>query len=625
MSDRTWKIVRQLTGWRALKVLIYLTFGMVTGCFGPQTMHHDIQEYNKEALSSEKEMLLFNIGELHDNLPPHFMMLSSIAQTRSFSAGGSFQWSQALDALAPTTAIANMVNNAIGSRTTTTTTSAKEVGSTWEAGPFTAATAESPTFQFVPLQGQDFATRFESSLTDKLTLFLEDREQYATDAEKEAIVLLFAQSLALSHGDHDKCKPGFYVNRNRYPQDQNPETHYYNDFSACVKEIVESADYYNVVDSGYPVPTKASDEPKSSDVVTALQQNLEWTKNGDTFKLIKPFRIPAWFDYDPEFVAPPEKPDPSPLPVFWIADKDDVDWEAQQYMLPKGYQWKVYKFNKNYDKSDNVYALVPDGYELARDDQTGNLKLDENGNYVLKKSGKLGPHLAYGTVTSGSQTITNIAKFVITDLGRSITGKGIPPGTTIVWLDAAANTAMMSVNATDSSGDIISVGDADQFSYGDKVVSDIWPSPQNYFYVELRKGEVGDATAKEACHGKPYKYDYNNDMVCGYFKIGNLLQVMQRLADAACDSKDPQLIENSCPESIFGIGPIVPSWADSRASYTGTEGKEWIWVPAHDPETNRDAAERDRTAFFTLYKLFQTSLVNTSSLVSGSIPITIGK
>jgi hypothetical protein len=50
MSDQTRKIVRQATGWptgwRGLKGLLSLVLVGLTGCFGPPTMHYDIQEYN---------------------------------------------------------------------------------------------------------------------------------------------------------------------------------------------------------------------------------------------------------------------------------------------------------------------------------------------------------------------------------------------------------------------------------------------------------------------------------------------------------------------------------------------------------------------------------------------------
>ena len=154
-------------------------------------MHYDIQDYNKAAVSSEKEMLLFNIGALYYRQPPHFMMLSTISQSRTFSAMAGFQWTNP---------------------------------ASWQV-PFTEEAIENPTIQFVPIQGGDFVQRFESRLTDKLTLLLEDRRatlfaSEQNEQDKELITLL-AQSVTLLHGgaDTSKCNrwyhsDGTYVNNN---------------------------------------------------------------------------------------------------------------------------------------------------------------------------------------------------------------------------------------------------------------------------------------------------------------------------------------------------------------------------------------------------------------------------
>jgi len=82
-----------------LKCLLLVTVLAFTGCFGATAMHTDIQEYNKQIIFSEQEMLLYNIGRLQYHLPPHFMMLASIAQTREFSTSAAFQWSQIFTAI----------------------------------------------------------------------------------------------------------------------------------------------------------------------------------------------------------------------------------------------------------------------------------------------------------------------------------------------------------------------------------------------------------------------------------------------------------------------------------------------------------------------------------------------
>jgi hypothetical protein len=671
-------------------------------------MHYDIQEYNKQIVSSEQQMLLYNVGRLNRELPPHFMMLSSVSQTRMFSGSLSFQWTQMLNALMPSTTIIN------ATKMTTRTTTAANVaeGGAWEAGPFAAGTIENPTITFVPIQGQDFYNRFESPLTNQFSLFVEDLSDFAPREQLAELVNLFAESLDLTHGDSGACKRGRYFNRPQVPQDlkfPNPDPYYYSsDFSPCVKEITNTPILdRELIDGHHKIPTKTSEDPKALDVVTALGAGYEWAKFDDKFALTNPVKIHAWFDYVPNFVeAPGSKPKPNePLPPIWSQD-EPPDGKELVYFSPKGYQWKVYKVNKNksYGKSDRKYALVPDGYDLVRD-ENGVLRTDQQGEFIPRK---LATHLASGTRTvnhlaSGTRTkddpvITRTDGILAEDVGCGIAGSGIPPNTTIVAVDPVKKTATMSDQAIRNSSDDMTVGDVAQsssvitrtdgilaedvgsgiagmgipsgttivavdpikktatisnrarrcstesmsvgdlgqfsyadFSYADDVVQDLWPAPYDDVYVELRKNgtdnagrAVDDAAAKRLCFSKPDNLD-QTDLVCGYFKIGNLLGIMQRLAVMACRYDDPKEIEKNCEQSTFGIGPLVPLWADTSASFTYADGSESVWVPAHDPNTDPDLAERDRRMFFLLYKLYQMSLVDTTKLVTGAPPITISK
>jgi hypothetical protein len=601
MRDKATKLVAPAKVWRRLRAPVVLVLMALAGCFGPPTMHYDIQEYNKQVVSSEQEMLLYNIGRLNRDLPPHFMMLSSVSQTRMFSAGLSFQWIQALSALNPATTIVNK------SKTISTTSSNIATGSTWQAGPFTAGTVENPTITFVPIQGQDFALRFETPLTEKFRLFLEDRDWFATDSEIESMVLLFAQSLDLSHGDSDKCPRGLYVNRGPDPQDVHPdETHYYDALSACVKEIVErppGSELNSVlIDGHHPVPTKTSEDPKAADVVAALSANYEWNKGGKNFALTTPVRIPGWLDYDPDFnPQQPPGPDLDPV-VLYRRNLKPIDLV---YETPKGFTWTP--------DGKGGFVLLPDGYGL-----------NHNG-----RPAKLGK-----------------CEAVTCSPGNTCTGKCETGRCDAGYCGPGECTPNKCEPAECYSGECDS--DKTRLLYSDKIVDNVWPVTQNYFYVELRRNNnhqsqfanVYNKTAEEACFGGSKSSSEKNNIVCGYFKIGNFLQIMQRLASAACTTKDPDQVEKYCPESIFGVGPDVPSWAEASAPFTyrtreSGEQKEWAWVPAHNPQTERelvmndpkhlDLAKRDREAFFNLYKLYQMSLVDTSKLVTGAPPITISK
>jgi hypothetical protein len=534
MRNKGTKLVAPAMGWRKLRTLVGLVLVALTGCFGPRAMRYDIQEYNKQTVSSEQKMLLFNIGRLNQDMPPHFMMLATVSQSRTFTGTAGFKWSNP---------------------------------ATWSV-PFTATDTESPTIQFVPVQGQDFANRFESPLTDKFTLFLEDRRWYATALEQEEMVLFFVQSLVLSHGDNDQCKMGngLYVNRLSDPRDIHPgDTQYYSQLSTCVKEIVHSRSNYVLIDGSHQVPTIDSIAPLGADIVSALGAGYKWTGGDGKYQLTIPIRVPAWLDYTPKIVAPQEPSPPlnEPVPPVFTLPSNPRWPELTYFYVPKDYKPRVYLLSTHgAGSAQNVNVLVPDGYRLARD-ANGDLITDNRGHYVAEKE-------------------------------RSV-------------------------------GDVNSF---DRFSYSDEVISNVWPVTQNYFYLELRKNgtrppahPITDETAKRDCFANPGA-DPDNGIVCGYFKIGNLLEIMRRLADMACTSKDPA--DLSCSPSNFGIGYKVPIWAVTWASFTNPDGiEEYAWVPAHNPETQPELAERDRNAFFTLYKLYQMSLVNTSQLVSGAPSITI--
>jgi hypothetical protein len=588
-----------------LRALIGLVLLALTGCFGAEAMHYDIQEYNKQVVSSEKEMLLYNIAALHKGQPPHFMMLATISQSRTFMGSAGFNWANP---------------------------------ATWSV-PFTATNTESPTIQFVPIQGQDFANRFESPMTDKFVLFSEDRAWIKTTGETEDLVKLFAQSLYLLHGEAGgPCS--FGLNEN----DGSTE------FSKCVHEIVEGYRVYTMIDGSHPVPTIDSIAPLGADIVTALGAGYKWTAPDGKYQLTTPSRIPAWLDYEPKFVAhaeqasppdgpvPPVRAVPPVPPVFTLPS--NPDWtELTYFYVPKDYKPKVYPFSTHSPGSAlYVNVLVPEGYGLARE-ESGDLKKDSHGNYVAEKE-RVIAHTATGQRSTGSPIITVTGNIYLQDVGSRIAGDGIRDDAKIVAINSLAGTATMSDVASRDSDTPMRVGDVDRlydrFSYADEVVDFVWPITQQYFYVELRKnrtrsggGLITDATAERDCHNDDPKTDTDNGVVCGFFKIGNLLQIMQRLANMACPYQDPESIKTRCKESIFGIADNlrrIPPWAENSAPYQGLTGRltgPYVYVPAHDPKVDRDRAERDSKTFFDLYKLYQMSLVNTSQLVTGAPSITI--
>jgi hypothetical protein len=368
------------------------------------------------------------------------------------------------------------------------------------------------------------------------------------------------------------------------------KTYDYSDLSACVKEIVEQPNLYSVlIDGHHPVPTKGSADPSATDVTTALAANYEWTQKGKDYKLTTPIRIPAWLDYNPDFDEHAQPEDLSLDPVLIHQDSPPKAVDLV-YRTPKGYTWKQYT-----DEEDRLsYALVPEGYTI----RDGELK-------KLDKCGAVECEL--GTCEGGK--CSQEGKCV----GDKCKAKECESGTC--------------------------EGDQTKLLYSDEIVDGVWPVPQDYFYIELRKNydpehlpkdddpehrgipPVYNTTAEKVCFGRPDADEKNNDVVCGYLKIGNLLQIMQRLATLVCT---PAKNNGRCDdENIFAVGPrsSVPAWAE-RKTQIGTN--QYIWEPAHDPKTDLSGV-KDQQMFSYLYKLYQMSLVDTSKLVTGAPPITISK
>lgn len=242
-------------------MLTSLTLALLTtaeGCFsvGAQYAKVDLDSYNRQSLQAEQQMLLFNIGLLRYNESPHFMMLSTVQQTRSVQASASFQWTHLWNSLLiPLNAFPGAVENN-GAVTTNGT-------NTYTVGPFAASDNENPTLTLTPIQGQDFANRFESPLSDKLSYFLEDQRWFTPQSDFQETMSLFAESLYIQNGDNQCQTGGLYVNdrsptKASYPTPPEPpnsfnisavqerphsqaKTHYYVAFHNCLKQILDKA------------------------------------------------------------------------------------------------------------------------------------------------------------------------------------------------------------------------------------------------------------------------------------------------------------------------------------------------------------------------------------------------
>ena len=109
----------------ALTVLVALS-----GCLGPPSLHQAVLGYDRTVGRIKWEMLLLNVARLHDGLPAHFTVTSSIAATFDYraSVGGGFVYNDTPGVFSPSFSIGGSV-------------------------------AENPTLSIVPMQGREFIER----------------------------------------------------------------------------------------------------------------------------------------------------------------------------------------------------------------------------------------------------------------------------------------------------------------------------------------------------------------------------------------------------------------------------------------------------------------------------------
>ena len=126
--------------------LVALTFA---GCFplGQFALRPTVIDYDWSYQDTEADLLLLNVARINLGEPPHFTILTGINNTVSATASISalFDWSAGVK---------------------------PPKGNVYQLGPFGASATESPLFNLVPIQGQDFFNHFESPLTDKFAYFM---------------------------------------------------------------------------------------------------------------------------------------------------------------------------------------------------------------------------------------------------------------------------------------------------------------------------------------------------------------------------------------------------------------------------------------------------------------------
>lgn len=126
--------------WRALiPTAVALMLG---ACVGPPSLHQSVLGYDTTISRLEREMLLLNIARVHNELPTHFTVTTSIAATFDYRANAG---------------VVGALQNP-GANTYT-----------FSLG---ASAAENPTLSIVPIQGEEFTRRILTPMDETRFQFL---------------------------------------------------------------------------------------------------------------------------------------------------------------------------------------------------------------------------------------------------------------------------------------------------------------------------------------------------------------------------------------------------------------------------------------------------------------------
>jgi hypothetical protein len=225
------------------KSLSFLPLILLAGCLGP-ALRHASTDYSEVYADSVNRQLLLNLARLSQNEPPYFIQIGTISSAFSFTASGALTPGVART-MHPGGAPAAVAQNGI------------TLGSSLSAG-----ATESPTYQFVPLNGEAFAQVLSAPISDKLFYTLYDQ---GFDADMLARIMI--ESIAVyAPGNAKNCE--VYVN--------NPLNPNYRGFLAICDTMHEAQLHHQLVVErvqSHPTPTIYQDV-KLSDAVAAAKEGF---------------------------------------------------------------------------------------------------------------------------------------------------------------------------------------------------------------------------------------------------------------------------------------------------------------------------------------------------------------
>jgi hypothetical protein len=170
--------------WLAVLPLIALA-----GCAGA-ALHHDYADYSQVYADSINRQLLLNLARLSRNEPAYFIQLGTISSQYQFTSSAGFQ---------PLHSRVSHPNGAVTSAVQDTLTLGGSLG---------AGVTETPTFSFVPLNGEGFAEAILAPISDKTFLTFYD-QGYQADLLARTMVASVAIKIKDASG-----KPAYkyYIN-----------------------------------------------------------------------------------------------------------------------------------------------------------------------------------------------------------------------------------------------------------------------------------------------------------------------------------------------------------------------------------------------------------------------------
>jgi hypothetical protein len=221
------------------------------GCLGSISLHKAVMSYDETISRLESEMLLLNIARTYANFPHHFTLTSNVAATFDYQATGGFAGTfyQGAPGL-------NTYGLSLG-----------------------ATVAENPTFNIVPMGGEEFTTRILTPMDEDKFLFL-----VLQGAPLGMVLRLMVQGIELQNPD------GSFKQYILNWQGQQG----YAQFRQIVLRLAELNQRQKlfivrlVFDES--LRAKLSSPPSASDLASALEKGYRWTAStkDDTYILTKP-------------------------------------------------------------------------------------------------------------------------------------------------------------------------------------------------------------------------------------------------------------------------------------------------------------------------------------------------